>query len=87
MRGQGVCPPLNGTSVEVHCKKGIKGRLGHSVEGLTLDFGSGHDLAVRGIEPRVGLLTDSVEPMWDSLSPSLSGPLPLARALFLSQNK
>ena len=38
----------------------------------TLDFGSGHDLAVRGIEPHVGLQADSAEPAWDSLSLSLS---------------
>ena len=37
-----------------------------------LGFGSGHDLAVREFEPRAGLLTDSVEPAWDSLSLSLS---------------
>ena len=85
MRGQGVCPPLNGTSVEVHCKKGIKGRLGHSVECLTLDFGSGHDLAVRGIEPRVALHVESVEPAWDSLCLSLS--LSLSLSFILSQNK
>ena len=33
-----------------------------------LGFGLGHDLAVREFEPRVGLLADSVEPAWDSLS-------------------
>ena len=38
------------------------------VECLTLDFGSGHDLAVRGIKPCVGLHTNSKEPAWDSLS-------------------
>ena len=45
--------------------------LGHlvtqSVEHPTLDFGSGHDLAVG-----VGLHADNVEPGWDFLSPSLS---------------
>ena len=30
-----------------------------------------HHLMVHGIEPRVWLLTDSTEPAWDSLSPSL----------------
>ena len=41
---------------------------------LTLNFGSGHDLMVREIEPCVGppLIAWS---LWDSLSPSL--PLPL----------
>ena len=38
----------------------------------TLGFTSGHDLTVREIEPRVRLCADSVEPTWDSLSPSLS---------------
>ena len=42
-----------------------------SVKRLTLDFGSGHDLTVHEIEPRVRLCTDS------TLSLSLS----------LSQNK
>ena len=45
--------------------------VAQSVKHLTLDFGSGHDLAVRGIEPR-RLCTDSTEPTWDSLP--LSAP-------------
>ena len=45
------------------------------VKHLTLDFGLGHDIAVHGIEPHVGLCTVSVEPAWDFLSPSLSLPL------------
>ena len=45
--------------------------MAQSVKRLTLDFGSGHDLMVRGIEPRVGLCADSVEPAWDFLSLSL----------------
>ena len=51
----------------------------------TLDVGSGHDLMVRGIEPHIMLCADSVEPAWDSLSPSLSlsAPPPLA----VSQNE
>ena len=42
-----------------------------SVKRPTPDFGSGHDLTVRGIEPRVRLCADSVEPAWASLSPPL----------------
>ena len=42
------------------------------VKRLTLDFGSGHDLTVHEFEPCVGLCTDSMEPAWGSLSPSLS---------------
>ena len=38
----------------------------------SLDLGSDHDLTVRGIEPHIRLCTDSVGPVWDSLSPSLS---------------
>ena len=41
------------------------------VEHLTLDFGSGHDLVVREIEPCVGLSADCVDPAWNSLPPSL----------------
>ena len=40
----------------------------------TLDFSSGPDLAVCEFEPCVGLCTDSAEPAWDFLSPSLSAP-------------
>ena len=55
-----------------------------SVEHLTLGFDSGRDLMVRGIEPRVGLCADNRKPAWDSLSPSLSAPLPLTLSLSLS---
>ena len=49
------------------------------VKHLTLDFGSGHDLTVRGFEPRIGLHADIEDPPWDSLSLSLS-----LSSLFLS---
>ena len=50
-----------------------RGTLGaQSVKHLTLDFGSGHDLAVGEIEPQIVLCTHSAEPAWYSLSPSLS---------------
>ena len=45
--------------------------MAQSGEHPTLDFGSGHDLTVRGIEPHVRLCGDSTEPAWDSLSPSV----------------
>ena len=48
--------------------------VAQSVKRLTPDFGSGLDLMVHGIEPRVGLCADSMEPAWDPLSPSLSAP-------------
>ena len=50
--------------------------MAQSVEHLTLDFGSGHDLVVRGIESHIRLCADGAEPAWDSLSPSLSLSLP-----------
>ena len=53
------------------------------VKNLTLDFGSGHDLAVREFEPCVGLYADGAEPVWGSLSLSL--PLPSSCSLSLSQ--
>ena len=49
--------------------------MAQSVKRL-FDLGSGHNLEVHGIEPRIGLCADSVEPAWDSLSFSLSA-LPL----------
>ena len=52
-----------------------------SVEHLTLDFGSGHNLMIRGIEPRVRLCADSAEPALDSLFPFLSA-LPLLAVSF-----
>ena len=60
--------------------------MAQSVEHLTfaLDFGSGHYLMVPGIQPHIGLCTDSTELALDSLSPSL--PLH-ARAISLSENK
>ena len=67
---------------------GTPGRLGW-LKRLTLAFGSGHDLMVRGIEPRVRLCTDSTESPWVSLSPSLSLSLsaPPLLALSLSPSK
>ena len=56
--------------------------MAQSVKRLTLDFRSGHGLAVRGLESRMGVCPGGVEPAWDSLSPSLS--LPLLRSLLLS---
>ena len=42
--------------------------VAQSLKHPTLNLGSGRDLTVHGIEPRVGLCTDSVEPAWDPLS-------------------
>ena len=54
---------------------------GSSVKRPTPDLGSGRDLTLREIEPRVGLCTDSAEPAWDSPSPSPSAPPLLAHSL------
>ena len=48
-----------------------------------LDFSSGHDHPFCGIEPHIGLHTDSTEPSWDPLSL----PLPCLCSFSLSQNK
>ena len=55
-------------------KRGRTAWVAQSVKRPTLDFGSGHDLTVREIQPRVGLCADSVKAAWDSLSLSLSAP-------------
>ena len=60
-----------------------------SVEHPTLDFGSSHDLMVHGIKPHVRLCTDSAEPVWDSLFPSLTAPpsLKISKQRFFSKRK
>ena len=44
------------------------------VKRLTLDFDSGHDLEVHEFESCIRLCAGSADPVWDSLSPSLSLP-------------
>ena len=61
--------------------------VAQSVKRLTLDFSSRHDLTVPEFEPCIRLCADSMEPAWDSLSPSFSAPLLLVLFLSLSQNK
>ena len=56
--------------------------MAQSVKRPTVDFGSGCDLMVREFKPCIRLRAGSVEPAWDSLSPSFSAPPPLA--LYLS---
>ena len=55
------------------------------VKHLTVDFGSGCNLMVHGLEPHVTLCSDSMEIAWDSLSPSLSAPSLLALSVSLSK--
>ena len=61
--------------------------MAQSVKHLTLAFGSGHDLTVRGFEPCVRLCADSSGPAWDYLSPSLSLPLLCSRSLKINKLK
>ena len=63
-----------------------RGCLGGSVGGAS-DFGSGHDLAVHGFEPHIGLCVDSLEPAPGSLSPFLYPPLPRSLSLSLPLSK
>ena len=60
---------------EIDLRNEFRGTL---VKPLTLDLSSGHDLTVHGIELHVGLWADSMEPAWNSLSPSLSAPSQLS---------
>ena len=57
--------------------------MAQSLKQPTLDFGSGHDPAVREIKP----CADSVEPPWDSISLSLSLSLCPSPTLSLSLSK
>ena len=59
--------------------------MAQSIQRPTLGFSSGPGLTVRQLEPRIGLCADSVEPAWDSVSPSLSAPRLLAFSVSLSQ--
>ena len=65
------------------CLGHLGGLVGLSV---CLYYGSGHDLKVHGLKPRIRLRADSVRPAWDSLFPSCSAHpwLMLARSLSLS---
>ena len=62
-------------------------RVAQSAEHLTLDFSSGHDLTVHGIEHHVRLPTDSTEPAWDLFSPSLLALPPLTLSLKINKLK
>ena len=76
MHGHSSFVYWSGQSLQIR-KTGLRGAcVAPSVKHLPLDFGSGHDLTVCEIEAHMGLCTDSVALAWDSLSPSLSPPLP-----------
>ena len=52
--------------------------------GEAADFGSGHDLTVRELEPRIGLWAVSADPASDPLSFSVSAPLLFVLSLSFS---
>ena len=86
-----TCDVGRGTDLKQNlCIKYTKwlGRLvAQSVKPPILGFSSGHDLTVRESEPHIGLHSDSTEPAWDSLSPSLHASSPLMCSHSLSPNK
>ena len=59
--------------------------MAQAVECLTLDLGSGHDLALHEFKHHVRLCADRVEPAWDSVSPSLPLPCPHSRSLKINK--
>ena len=63
----------------------ILGRLGGSVSEAS-DLGSGHDLTALGLSPASGSVrtAQSLEPASDSVSPSLSLPLPCSHSVSVS---
>ena len=58
--------------------------VAQSVKPPTPGFSSGHDLTVDGIKPHIRFCTESIEPVWDSLSLSLSFSAPPRLACALS---
>ena len=68
----------------MHIEKRCWGtQVAQLVKRPTLDFGSGHDLAVCVIEPRVGLCAGNEGSAWYSLFPSPSAPPPLMLSFWL----
>ena len=61
--------------------------MAQSVKHQTLDLGSSHGLfMVLEFELHLGPCTDSAEPAWDSLSPSLSAPPQLCHSLNINKH-
>ena len=76
----------------INCSRAVQDVVqGHRVaewaKHPTLDFGSGHDLTIRGFQAHLRLCADSVKPAWDSVSLSLCPSPALPLSLSLSQNK
>ena len=61
--------------------------MAQTVKCVTLDFRSGYNLKVHGIEPCTGLCADCAEPTWDDLSPPLPAPPLLALSLLKTKPK
>ena len=61
--------------------------VAQSIEYLTHDFDSDHDITVHEFEPCIALCVDNKKPAWDSLPPSLSVAPFLTYALSLKVNK
>ena len=65
--------------------------MAQSVEPLTLDLGSGHDLSVGGSQSCIRLCTGGAEPAWDPLSLSFSlcpsPPLVLSPSLKINKHQ
>ena len=58
--------------------------MAQSIKRLTLDFGSGHDLRVRGFKLHIGFCGVSMWSLLGILSLPLSAPAPLVVSLSLS---
>ena len=80
----GFLQSTSGQTEQFRIEKHIKGTwVAQSVEYLTPDFGSGHDLMVCEFKPHIRLSAVSTEPAVDPLSSSLS--LSLHPSLLLSK--
>ena len=77
-RAPGAAAPGNLLEMKILGAPGWRSRLSVRLQ-------PGHDLAVREFEPRVGLWAQSLEPVSDSVSPSLSARPPFMLCLSLSQ--
>ena len=80
-----VCSQLRRRTVHPATLTGVvrDAWVSQSLERLTL-FGSGHDLTIHEIEPRVGLCADGAVPAWGSVPISLPPPRSCSLACSLS---
>ena len=59
-KSETVCPTLPKYNLKSFKYRGAW--VAQSVKHLTLDFGSGHDLAIWEFKPRIGICADGEEP-------------------------